>query len=92
MLAMANLAASSAVLVRLVWSAEGAACSRSHCFRLALLVGRSPPDEDAEVESEAFLAKPAATSTKAAAAAFSFMITSASACCPDTILVCVMVM
>ena len=53
--------------------AEGAACSWSHCLRLALLVG----NPEATGESEALLAKPAATSTKAAAAAFSFMTTSA---------------
>ena len=59
-------------------SAGGAACSRSHCLRLAMSVGSCALEEGEEAESEAFLAKPAATSTKAAAASFSFIATSAS--------------
>jgi hypothetical protein len=61
-------------------SVGGAACSRSHCLRLAMSVGSSALAEGEEAESEAFLAKLAATSTSAAAAAFSFITTSASGC------------
>ena len=75
------------VLLVIPVSAGGAACSRSqlflsvaaHCFRPSVKSGA----EGEEAESEAFLAKPAATSTRAAAAAFSFMTTSTSGLCPD---------